>query len=61
MDLTEAYKRAKPMYNGRLEHTFVVLHEEKDVPEASGSNAEPIGAKRPGAEISSSSMKKKAK
>lgn len=50
MDLTEAYKRAKPMFDGRLEHTFVVLKDEHVVTEqaekASGSNRVPIGKKR---------------
>lgn len=50
MDLTEAYKRAKPMFDGRLEHTFVVLKDEHVATEAeektSGSNRVPLGKKR---------------
>lgn len=47
-DLTEAYKKAKPMYNGRMERTFVLLKEEdaSGAGPLSGVNREPIG-KRP--------------
>lgn len=48
MDLTEAYRRAKPAYAGRMEHTFIVLKEDTEEPTTSGSNQEPIGTKRPG-------------
>ncbi len=47
VDLTEAYRRAKPAYVGRLEHTFIVLKEEDKEVTVSGSNQEPLGAKRP--------------
>ncbi len=51
MDLSEAYKKALPMYSGRLEHTFVVLKDdtapEKGEGQTTGSNAEPVGQKRP--------------
>jgi len=51
MDLTEAYKKARPAFIGRLERTFVVL---KDIPEgemapnegiATGSNKAPVGSR----------------
>ena len=50
-DLVEAYRKAKPMYDGRLERTFVVLKEESDLNGVrpyplSGSNQEPVGSKR---------------
>ena len=45
VDLTEAYKRAKPMYNGRLERTFVLLKEEGVDVLVTGSNTEPVGTK----------------
>lgn len=59
MDLTEAYRKAKPMYEGRLEHTFVVLKEGVE-PTATGSNQEPLGNKRPAEEGESGSVKRKA-
>jgi len=46
MDLTEAYKKARPAFIGRMERTFIVL---KDGPGdavdvvATGSNMEPVG------------------
>ena len=47
VDYTEAYKKARPMYNGRMERTFVVLKEEGTQGEQfSGGNREPLG-KRP--------------
>lgn len=47
MDYTEAYKKARPMYNGRMEHTFVVLKEEGVASEnVTVGNREPMG-KRP--------------
>ena len=47
-DLSEAYKRARPMYAGRLEHTFVVLKDSlaDGAEETSGANREPVGQKR---------------
>jgi hypothetical protein len=47
LDLTEAYKRAKPGFTGKLERTFVILkdNQDEDVEMVSGSNAEPIGQK----------------
>jgi len=50
MDLTEAYKRARPMYNGRLERTFAVLKDEGPGNQSgvvTGGNSEPVGNKRP--------------
>ncbi len=49
IDLTEAYRRARPAYEGRMEHTFIVLKEAAHEQCASGSNQEPVGNKRPGA------------
>ena len=46
-DLSEAYKRAFPMFKGRMEHTFIVLKEIDSVPVSSGANNVPIGSKRP--------------
>lgn len=60
MELAEAYKKARPMYEGRMEHTFIVL-KEGDVAEVTGANLEPLGAKRPAPdEPESGSSKKKA-
>ncbi len=60
IDLTEAYKKAKPMYNGRLEHTFVVLKEDRDGEVIiSGANSEPVGAKRPAPDDAMTSSKRK--
>lgn len=60
MDLSEAYRRAKPMYNGRLEHTFVVLKEGVNVEPGTGANSEPIGLKRPAPSDDNSESKRKA-
>jgi hypothetical protein len=47
MDLSEAYKRAKQNFAGKMEQMFVVLKEDVDVTGvASGSNQVPIGNKR---------------
>jgi hypothetical protein len=45
IDLTEAYKKARPAFTGRLERTFIVLrdNEGEEEPMATGSNAEPLG------------------
>ncbi len=45
LDLTEAYKRARPSFTGKLERTFIILKDDvdKDVEMVSGSNAEPVG------------------
>lgn len=44
LDLSEAYKKALPMYAGRLERTFVVLKEgQTGEPLITGGNREPIG------------------
>ena len=49
-DLIESYKKAKPMYDGRLERTFVVLKDDFVQPPNStpftGGNQEPLGGKR---------------
>jgi len=50
-DLIESYKKAKPMYDGRLERTFVVLKDDYVQPtgllQVTGGNQEPLGGKRP--------------
>jgi hypothetical protein len=48
MDLSEAYRKARPGFIGRLEHTFVVLKDNpgEELPTegvATGSNKEPVG------------------
>lgn len=59
-DLAEAYKKARPMYNGRLERTFVLLRDDDSREEPlSGVNKEPIG-KRPSDSAFESSPKRKA-
>ncbi len=46
IDLTEAYKRAKPAFTGKLERTFVILKDEPGVEAmVTGSNAEPVASK----------------
>ncbi len=45
MDLTEAYKRARNTFAGKMEQLFVVLKEDGGNP-ASGSNNLPLGGKR---------------
>jgi hypothetical protein len=47
LDLTEAYKRARPSFTGKLERNFIILKDniDEDVEMASGSNTEPIGQK----------------
>jgi hypothetical protein len=43
LDLTEAYKKARPSFAGKLERTFLILKDEPGTEEvASGANAEPI-------------------
>lgn len=61
MDLGEVYKRARPMYEGKLEHTFVVLKENYEDEKTSGSNREPIGVKRPASDMDGGINKKQAK
>jgi hypothetical protein len=47
LDLTEAYKRARPSFTGKLERNFIILKDNvsEDVEMASGSNTEPLGQK----------------
>ena len=59
-DLSEAYKRARPMYSGRLEHTYVVLKDDVHPEDVSGSNKEPIGGKRRASPTRDFQNKKKA-
>jgi hypothetical protein len=49
LDLTEAYKKAKPAFTGRLERTFVLLKDNPGEEEpmdlgnvATGANLEPL-------------------
>lgn len=53
LNLTDVYKRAKPVYGGRMQHTFGVLKEEGpdtniDLNIPSGANAEPVGPRNEG-------------
>ena len=58
-DLREAYKRARPMYSGRLEHTFIVLKDTEGLMDGpSGANREPVGQKRPATPGTDSVFKK---
>jgi hypothetical protein len=57
MDLTEAYKRAKGNFLGKMEQVFVVLKEPDDTP-ASGANQEPVRNKRKADEPLNSSPKR---
>ncbi len=43
-DLTDAYKRARPSFTGKLECTFMILKDNPGEAEemASGANAEPV-------------------
>jgi hypothetical protein len=49
MDLTEAYKRAKASFKGKMEQLFVVLKENQPIP-LTGSNNVPLSNKRPAEE-----------
>lgn len=61
MNLDEAYKRARPIYEGRLEHTFIVLKENHIEDKGTGANQEPIGNKRRSSMMDVGTIKKKAK
>ncbi len=47
IDLTEAYKKARPSFTGKLERTFMILKDNlgEEEPLPTGSNAEPLGDK----------------
>jgi hypothetical protein len=46
IDLTEAYRRARPAFTGKLERTFIILKDgPEDEPMVTGSNAEPVSTK----------------
>jgi hypothetical protein len=45
MDLTEAYKKARNTFAGKMEQVFVVLKEGVYSAMVSGSNGEPLGEK----------------
>lgn len=47
VNLTEAYRLALPTFKDRLEQVFVVLKDSESEKMLSGSNAVPIGNKRP--------------
>ena len=50
MDLTEAYKKAKKNFTGKMEQLFVVLKEGvelSDLPAGTGANRVSVGSKRP--------------
>jgi hypothetical protein len=58
MDLTEAYKRARNTFAGKMEQLFVVLKEDGGEP-GTGANKQPLGGgKRPADEALSNSAKK---
>jgi hypothetical protein len=47
LDLTEAYKKARPAFTGKLERNFLLLkdnpgEEDMDMEPATGANAEPL-------------------
>jgi hypothetical protein len=44
IDLTEAYKRARPAFSGKLKRTFIILKDKEgeEEPMLTGSNAEPL-------------------
>jgi hypothetical protein len=47
LDLTEAYKKARPAFTGKLERSFLLLkdnpgEEDMDTDLATGANAEPL-------------------
>ncbi len=46
MDLTEAYKKARNTFAGKMEQVFVVLKEGVYSEMMSGANAEPLGEKQ---------------
>ncbi len=47
IDLTDAYKRARPAFTGKMERTFIILKDgPEEEPMVTGSNAEPITAKK---------------
>lgn len=58
LDLTEAYKKAKGIFTGKLEHMFVVLREMEDRQPVSGANQVPVGTKRPHDDPMSNDAKK---
>ncbi len=57
MDLTEAYKRARNGFVGKMEQLFVVLKEPDGTP-VSGANQEPVRNKRSADEALGNSSKK---
>ncbi len=57
MDLTEAYKRARNTFAGKMEQLFVVLKEDGGDP-GTGPNKQPLGNKRPAEEGMANTAKK---
>ena len=58
MDLTEAYKRARSTFTGKMEQMFVVLKETQTDEPTTGPNKVPVGNKRPADEQLSSEAKR---
>jgi hypothetical protein len=62
MDLTEAYKKARNTFAGKMEQVFVVLKEGVYSSMVSGANAQPLGPqssnKRPAVDPLSNEAKK---
>ena len=58
MDLTEAYKRARNTFTGKVEHMFVVLKEGGAPLGVTGANSVPVGNKRPPEEELSNAAKR---
>ncbi len=58
LDLTEAYKRARNTFTGKLEHLFVVIKEVDTQNNASDVNKVPVGTKRLPAEALLNAAKK---
>ncbi len=64
LDLSEAYKKALPMYASRLRRTFILLGDRDDSNpsfKGTGANKEPIGEKRSMKEDPTTSLPKKGK
>ncbi len=57
MDLSEAYKRARSSFTGKMEQLFVVLKEDGGSP-VTGSNNQPLGTKRDAEEELSNKAKR---
>jgi hypothetical protein len=62
MDLTEIYKKAKPVFTGGMERTFIVLKDdyEPGAEVVTGPNKEPVGSKRRPSSMSEAQVKRVA-